>query len=370
MTVNLEQIVVAGEARKASVAGEVAGYLILLAADQLLRAPREFGSTDLVLDERGSVGVEHGVACESELAADLLRESLGELLGVSRPLPPALLRATRKSSDVGDLIRELEAALIPVNRAAAKRALARLYREVKLAEQTVGAREVRRPLADPVRRKRPQPASRRGERAPVEAKRPAEREPRSAEDSPVEKSQRPAPAPREPLLSGRTDPAPPRWIEDEPSLPPPPRVPALHYPELAQEPEEVTAQQPVVARRIARQIDEDSQWFEAGSEGLVFAEGEATERVPAVGVEDDPFRVAFEEESAAVEVAPAAPGEEPESPGAPPVPGSSRVRDRRSDVSELLSGFQVAETRSDEELSRALKAMVGLDLTPIAPEYR
>ncbi len=372
MTVNLEQIVVAGEARKASVAGEVAGYLILLAADQLLRAPREFESVDLVLDERGSVSVEHGVACDSELAADLLRESLGELLGVSRPLPPALLRATRKSSDVADLIRELEAALIPVNRAAARRALSRLYREVMLAEQTIGAREVRRPVAEPRRQK----SKRRGAREVETAdRRPAEPKIRRQASLHVEKpksprgSERPDP---ETQVAGRTDPAPPRWMNEEPSLPPPPKVPDLTYPGLDQEPEEVTAPQPVVARRIARQIDEDTEWLEAGSDGLVFAEGDATERVPAVAADDDPFRVAFEEESVLPgDLEGPAEGELAEAaPCAPAVPGSSRVRDRRSDVRELLSGFQVAETRSDEELSRALKAMVGLDLTPIAPEYR
>ncbi|MGE0324762.1 MAG: hypothetical protein AB7S68_20745 [Polyangiaceae bacterium] len=388
MTVNLEQIVVAGEARKASVAGEVAGYLILLAADQLLRAPREFESVDLVLDERGSVSVERGIACDSELAADLLRESLGELLGVSRPLPPALLRATRKSSDVADLIRELEAALIPVNRAAAKRALSRLYREVMLAEQTVGTRQVRKPAAarkpaaqkpatqKPRRRERevtaaPERAARQLDNLHAETsrRRSQARPERHVEERHVEelpaRPEREQHAPE--YHAARTDPAPPRWEREEVSLPPPPKVPELTYPGLHQEPEEVTAPQPVVARRIARQIDEDSEWLEATGDGLVFAEGDATERVPAVAA--DPFRVSFEEES------PGAPVVEPEEtpepiPCAPVVVGSSRVRDRKSDVSELLSGFQVAETRSDEELSRALKAMVGLDLTPIAPEYR
>lgn len=370
MTVNLEQIVVAGEARKASVAGEVAGYLILLAADQLLRAPREFESVDLVLDERGGVSIEHGVACDSELAADLLRESLGDLLGVSRPLPPALLRATRKTSDVADLIRELEAALIPVNRAAARRALSRLYREVKLAEQTVGAREVRRPASpEPLarQRRRGEPARNRRER---EVAAPVQREPQRRPDLRAENHrQRGAERALVEHPALRTDPAPPRWDHDELSLPPPPKVPALTYPGLHQEPEEVTAPQPIVARRIARQVDESSDWFEASSEALVFAEGEATERVPVVAAEADPFRVAFGDESAAPVASPLGDESEPQ-PCAPAVPGSSRVRDRRSDVSELLTGFQVAETRSDEELSRALKAMVGLDLTPIAPDYR
>ncbi|MCA9646403.1 MAG: hypothetical protein KC492_37210, partial [Myxococcales bacterium] len=336
-----------------------------------------FESTDLVLDERGSVSVERGIACDSELAADLLRESLGELLGVSRPLPPALLRATRKSSDVADLIRELEAALIPVNRAAAKRALSRLYREVVLAEQTVGAREVRKPAATARRQTAPKARRREREAAP-------ERAPRQVDNLRTENHRRQSATRQEPsshvdearplrepqpadYQAARTDPAPPRWERDEVSLPPPPRVPELTYPGLDQEPEEVTAPQPVVARRIARQIDEDSEWLEATSEGLVFAEGDATERVPAVTA--DPFSVSFEDESEAV--ASPEPVEVPEPvPCAPVAAGSSRVRDRRSDVSELLSGFQVAETRSDEELSRALKAMVGLDLTPIAPEYR
>lgn len=342
MSVNLEQIVVAGEVRKASVAGEVAGYLILAAADELVRAPREFSTVDVLLDERGTVTVGRGRACESEQTAQLLRECLGELLGVSRPLPPALLRATRKNTgQVSDLIRELEAALIPVNRAAARRALSRLQREVIQAEQTIGQREIR---------PRRVPAPQMHSRMEIKARRP------EARGEALER------APREPQVprDGRTDPAPPRWADEQVELPAPPRVPSLDYPPLQvldAEREEVTAAQPIVARKLARHLDEADGWFEqtANEPWLHLAEGDATERVPDVEAHF----------GGAPPQAPAVPVQ----PAGPPVSGSSRVSDRKSDVSQLLSGFAVAEERSDEELGRALKAMAGLDLTPLAAKY-
>ncbi len=50
---------------------------------------------------------------------------------------------------------------------------------------------------------------------------------------------------------------------------------------------------------------------------------------------------------------------------APPLPGVAIVASRKSDVSELLKSFQVAdEPDSNQGLCRAIKEMAGLDLTP------
>ena len=376
MSVNLEQIVVAGEARKASVAGEVAGYLILAAADELARAPREFSAEDVSLDERGTVSVGRGRACESEQTALLLREYLGELLGVSRPLPPALLRATRKSSgQVADLIRELEAALIPVNRAAARRALSRLQREVTQAEQTAGQRELR---------PRQVPAPQIHSRVEMKARRPELRhaEPQAVAHEP--------PAPRQPRESRvarepQTEPAPPRWAEEPVELPAPPRVPSLDYPPvrvLEADRDEVTALQPCVARKLARQVRQADSRFEQSlnQPWLQLTEGEATERIPDVaayfGVDSGAQALELQPTDGSDPSADQPSADQPSAvqpsavqPAGPPISGSSRVCDRKSDVSQLLSGFVVAEQRSDEELGRELKAMAGLELTPIAAKY-
>src|SRR5205085_353698 len=64
-----------------------------------------------------------------------VRGLLTRLLEVSSSVGPALRRASQRSDDVGlpGLVRELENALIPVNRSAAKRALSRVHRETERA---------------------------------------------------------------------------------------------------------------------------------------------------------------------------------------------------------------------------------------------
>ncbi|HEY1535477.1 MAG TPA: hypothetical protein VGF76_15735, partial [Polyangiaceae bacterium] len=49
---------------------------------------------------------------------------------------------------------------------------------------------------------------------------------------------------------------------------------------------------------------------------------------------------------------------------APSLPGVAIVASRKSDVSELLKSFQVADDDSNQGLCRAIKEMAGLDLTP------
>jgi hypothetical protein len=61
----------------------------------------------------------------------------------------------------------------------------------------------------------------------------------------------------------------------------------------------------------------------------------------------------------------AAPSAEPT-----PEPAQPRFAPRRSDVSELLRGFAVTEARSDHELCRDLKALAGVDLTPLPSRIR
>jgi len=46
------------------------------------------------------------------------------------------------------------------------------------------------------------------------------------------------------------------------------------------------------------------------------------------------------------------------------VPGVAIVASRKSDVSELLSGFQVSSDDTHRDLRRAIKEMAELDLTP------
>jgi hypothetical protein len=135
MSVSLAEITRAAQARRAPLAGESAGYLVLAVADQILGAPRAITKRDVVLTEEGSLRVVRGDATSEAQAERMLRTLLDELSMVASSGSAALSRAGRRTSNVGlsALVRELEAALIPVNRAAARRTLARLYRETTRA---------------------------------------------------------------------------------------------------------------------------------------------------------------------------------------------------------------------------------------------
>ena len=152
MSVTLSEVKRAARAHRAPLAGESAGYLVLALADQVLSAPRLIAPGDVQLTDDGGLRVLRGQA-SSETDAELsLRRALDSLLLVASSGSAALMRAGRRSSPVGlpGLVRELEAALIPVNRAAARRALARLQRETARAVAS-GTLPVDEPeLAEPV----------------------------------------------------------------------------------------------------------------------------------------------------------------------------------------------------------------------------
>ncbi|HEY4104401.1 MAG TPA: hypothetical protein VGM44_10935 [Polyangiaceae bacterium] len=135
MSVTLSEVKRAARAHRAPLAGESAGYLVLALADQVLNAPRLIDAHDVVLTEEGALRLSRGQASSDADAELSLRRVLDELLLVASSGSAALMRAGRRTAAVGlpVLVKELEAALIPVNRAAARRALARLQRETARA---------------------------------------------------------------------------------------------------------------------------------------------------------------------------------------------------------------------------------------------
>ena len=131
MNVTVAEVLAGAQARAVPLSAECAGYLILAAADQVHAAPRLVEPKDVELCEDGHIRVAGGRASDPAGAERTLRDLLDALL-LSASAPTAgLLRASRRPTGGGvdALVRELETALIPVNRAAAKRSLARLERE-------------------------------------------------------------------------------------------------------------------------------------------------------------------------------------------------------------------------------------------------
>jgi hypothetical protein len=135
VTVSLADVLSGAAAHAVPLTAECAGYLVLAAADQAVLAPRHMLPSDLELTPDGNVRVARTRACEEPEAEQDLRVLLEELLLAASSVTPALLRTGRRanSGSIASLLREIETALIPVNRAAARRALARLQRETARA---------------------------------------------------------------------------------------------------------------------------------------------------------------------------------------------------------------------------------------------
>jgi hypothetical protein len=132
----LLEILAAARAHAAPLAAESAGYLMLGVADHLALAPRGVIADEIELSADGSVRLRAQRAGAQGASPELaVRRLLGRALEVASAAGPALRRAAERRDDAGlpGLVRELETALIPVNRSAAKRALTRLHRETERA---------------------------------------------------------------------------------------------------------------------------------------------------------------------------------------------------------------------------------------------
>jgi hypothetical protein len=140
-SVTLEDVFTVVEAKRVPLAPELAGYLSLEIADGTDAGSGDVDPKTVFISEEGTVALVrpkrdsiHGDAEAS------VRSLLTKLLDASGSGTPALSTAARRKPGNGlpALVEELEAALIPVNRAAGRRALARLAREVKRVLLGVG----------------------------------------------------------------------------------------------------------------------------------------------------------------------------------------------------------------------------------------
>lgn len=140
MSVTLLEVMAAASERVAPLTGECAGYVVLAAADQLAMGPRVVAAQNVSIEESGAVRLRGGAAAEATECERSLRQLLDELMLLARNGSAALLRAGRRqpAGDLEQLVKELEVALIPANRAAAGRSLARLHRETVRAIEAGG----------------------------------------------------------------------------------------------------------------------------------------------------------------------------------------------------------------------------------------
>jgi len=150
--VTLDEVFAAAGMRAASLVPEISGYLTLAVGDATSRLPFAVDPRLVLITTEGNVGItRRGELLPARRAAADLRAILARLLAVTTGSSmPSLTAAARprEESDRGvdAVVGEIEAALIPVNRAAARRALARLARETIKAKE---AGRLRRPSARP-----------------------------------------------------------------------------------------------------------------------------------------------------------------------------------------------------------------------------
>jgi hypothetical protein len=135
MDITLRTVTDAARLRVAAVTAEAAGYLVLLVVQQLVPRPCHVSTDTVLLSEAGDVSVSVTEQASSLAVEIELRQLLAALMSLAHSTTPAL-RAAAERVGTGDLSAfqgELQAALIPINHAAAHRALARLYREAQRA---------------------------------------------------------------------------------------------------------------------------------------------------------------------------------------------------------------------------------------------
>ncbi len=140
-SVTLDEVFTVVATKRVPLAPELAGYLALELAEHADPSGGDVDPKSVYVGEEGTVALvkpRREEPCGSAEAS--IRAALARLLDASGSQTPALAAASKRKSGsgLGALADELEAALIPVNRAAARRALARLAREVKRVTLGVG----------------------------------------------------------------------------------------------------------------------------------------------------------------------------------------------------------------------------------------
>ncbi len=177
-SVTLDDVFAVVVARRVPLAPELAGYLVLEVAENADPAGGDVDPRSVFVGEEGTVALvkprRESVSGDAETS---IRAALARLLEASGSQTPALAAASKRKSGGGlrALAEELEAALIPVNRAAGRRALARLAREVRRVALGVGRNALpSAPDAPPASRRGPLPSH---HAAPSEPPAPAARPP-------------------------------------------------------------------------------------------------------------------------------------------------------------------------------------------------
>lgn len=133
MSFTVSQILLAAGPNPALISSETAAYLVLSLAEQSLTRPRRVCADHALLHPGGAITIGDVPECNADDNGALLRELLGLLLACASqtPISDTLTAVVdSRASGPAALRQELQTALVPLNRGAARRALNRLYRKL------------------------------------------------------------------------------------------------------------------------------------------------------------------------------------------------------------------------------------------------
>ncbi len=331
--VRVDDVVIAADRELVPIGPEIAGFLVLEAAARVRDVGGGVvGATELGLDLAGNVQlIAPPRRADEARAAAALRGLLGELLRVSTSSTPALRACARRKEPTGlvALTRELEGALIPLNRSASRRGVARLAREtfelIEAGELDLDdANDDEEPIEEPSPSPPPvvRPAPRKHDPSASSA---ARGEAASHEPPIAAKAREPEAAPTAPTRDDAT-----------------PETGPIEFRERGRVPTPLAT--------VAAELE------------AAAADGHQAQEAPFEVVSQLPPTVAplvVEQEAAHAHTAAQAdeaysPEERTEIEGAPVAPTHDRVR-------ALAEAFQVSRVKDDPALARELKQMVGVE---------
>ena len=405
VTITLEDVFAVVQGKRVPLAPELAGYLSLEIAENTDAKGGDIDPKAVYIAEEGTVVLVKPRREAAGSADASIRRTLAKLLEASGSQTPALAAAARRkpTGNMRALIEELEAALIPVNRAAGRRALARLAREVKRVTLGVGRNasvpaSARGPSgsqpgprgpevpsvapAEPqVPRGQPEVSVRSGSPPLAETPLAPPPKPRAAQETIVhgdaETLARPVPSP-DPMMARRES---PQQAREPAGRPPPPELSddatlvrrdgprqAVALPEPARPPPPQVFDDATVDRVAPSEVQEAARQAAQAAELARLAERALAPPTPFPAPPTPlPPPVTSLHAPPTPLPPPPTPLPAPPTPLPPPPEPEPGVAKSSLDVDNLLAQFEVSHERGDQAVARDLKAMVGLDPTPPPP---
>lgn len=147
--VTAEELVRVLQRRGIPLPSEIGAFIVLEACEKLSSRPVQLSTREIFITEQGDVETAERLRAQSDAAAaSALLGVLAELLVCAAPGVPAMLLdlvehgPNERNLTLGLLRSDLEACLLPLNRAATRRVLSRLVREVRKTAPGGSARPV------------------------------------------------------------------------------------------------------------------------------------------------------------------------------------------------------------------------------------